>query len=355
MVVSGLGETILAINEDEPSVPASTIKTLTALAALSHLGEGFRFQTSFLLDSKKNLYVKGWGDPLLTSEVIEEVASSLAARTKALEAVILDDTFFERSIEIPGRERSTNPYDAPLGALCANFNTVLFKTGKDGTPLSAEPQTPMTEFAAKIIRQSGRSGGRISFVNDSGDAALYFGHLLSHFLREKGVTLRGPVTRGNMPDSVSTLVYSSRFALVEVLQRMMEYSNNFVANQVAITLGASIYGAPGNLKKAQTALMSFGRSRLGLESLKLVEGSGISRENRISPRDMITLLGAFERYREILKRSNRILFKSGTLRGIQARAGYIEGTGRPWRFAIFLEGSTENIDSMMKAMERAAR
>ena len=58
----------------------------------------------------------------------------------------LDDTYFTQPLTIPGISSSSNPYDAPNGALCANFNTVFFKHSRDGYA-SAEPQTPLLPMA----------------------------------------------------------------------------------------------------------------------------------------------------------------------------------------------------------------
>lgn len=348
LVIGEKGKPIYAFKEKEPKVPASTLKILTALAALRRLGESFRFKTAFYLDPAEDLYVKGLGDPMLISEVIEEISGHLSKRVKRIKDIILDETFFENGIRVPGSERSTNPYDAPVGAICANFNTVFFKTGKNGRIISAEPQTPIVDFSLKRIKESGLTQGRHSFMNDSGEASLYFGHLLAHFLKLRGVPVTGKIITGTAPSSQPVFVHTSTLTLKEVLQKMMEFSNNFIANQVAITLGASIYGAPGTMEKAATALSSFGKDELQLTSLKVLEGSGISRENRISAYDMAKVLKAFEPYKTILKQRGDILYKSGTLRGIQARAGYIlHGVKEPIRFTVFLEKSKRNIDDIM--------
>jgi D-alanyl-D-alanine carboxypeptidase/D-alanyl-D-alanine-endopeptidase (penicillin-binding protein 4) len=356
VVVSGQGNDILALNPGKKCIPASTIKILTALAALHHMGDSFRFETSIYLDESDNLFVKGWGDPLLISEVIDEISAVIAKKIGTIEDLVLDESHFSKGIEIPGRERSLNPYDAPVGALCANFNTVFFRRGKKGNPVSSEPQTPLVDFALARIKRSDLPEGRHSFMNDSGEAALYFGHLLAHFLKTRGIEVRGAIRTGIAPKRPPFHVHISRYTLVDILEKMMEYSNNFIANQLAISLGARLYGPPGTIDKAAEAISSFGRGKLGLKSLRVVEGSGISRENNITPADMIEVLNGFEPHRKILKRRGDILYKSGTLRGIQSRAGYLELPGqRPCRFAIFLDGSLANIDAMMDSIAKGAQ
>ncbi len=352
-VADGKGRALYSLNEKEPRIPASTLKILTALAALRNWGESFRFETTAYLDDSKNIYLKGWGDPMLISEVIEEMSHALSKRLTMIRDIILDDTFFERGVRVPGAERSTNPYDAPLGALCANFNTVFFETGEMGQIISAEPQTPIVDFARKRIKKSRLPQGRHSFMNDSGEPSLYFGHLLAHFLKNRGIPVTGKIVIGTVPSIPPVYVHSSKFTLIEVLHKMMEFSNNFIANQLAVTLGARLYGTPGTIEKASRVLSSFGKGELGLTSLKVQEGSGISRGNQISSADMVKLLNAFEPYKGILKRRDEIFYKSGTLRSIQARAGYIHRPGKGLEyFAIFLEKSLLNIDDIMDAIAK---
>ena len=143
LVVDPSGQTVISHNPDKPMVPASTLKVLTSLAALHYLSPDYRFTTDFTLDSRRNLVIKGYGDPLLVSEVIAAIARQLAGKLPPeINDILLDDSYFKGPLTIPGVSTSTNPYDAPIGALCANFNTVFF-THVNGRPRSAEEQTPL--------------------------------------------------------------------------------------------------------------------------------------------------------------------------------------------------------------------
>ena len=62
------GGELVAQNADEPFVPASVTKIVTAWLALEVLGGDYRFETRFYLDNKRVLYVRGGGDPFLISE-----------------------------------------------------------------------------------------------------------------------------------------------------------------------------------------------------------------------------------------------------------------------------------------------
>ena len=356
MLVAGPGGRIIyGKNETRKCVPASTLKILTALAAIHHLGKSYRFQTKFYQDADQNLKVKGYGAPLLKSEVWQEIAQALASRIQGFKDLILDDTYFVRDIRIPGVGLSTNPYDAPNGALCANFNTVFFKRDHTGRIVSAEPQTPMTPFALEKVRVLGLKRGRYTFSHDSGEAALYAGELLAHFLRETGTDFQGKIRTGVVgPQNRLLYTYRSVFTLGEALRKMFEFSNNFMANQILIALGAHVHGPPGTLAKGVKVLSDYAREVLHLHDIEIVEGSGISRKNRLSALDMLAVLRRFEPHRVLLVREGEVFYKSGTLKGVKTRAGYIEGkSGNPYYFVIFLNSSHADIDSIFDSVKKS--
>ena len=349
------GQIICGKNQIRQCVPASTLKILTALAAIHHLGATYRFKTEFYQDSSQNLKVKGYGDPLLISEVWQEIAQALAPRMHGFEDLLLDDTYFAHDIHIPGVGSSTNPYDAPVGALGANFNTVFFKHANTGRIVSAEAQTPMTPLALEKARTLGPKSGRYTFSHDRHDAARYAGELLMHFLRERGKACQGEVRAGTVvPGDVLLYTYRSTFTLEQVLRDMFEFSNNFIANQILIALGARVHGPPGTLAKGVRVLSDYARDVLHLRDIEIAEGSGISRKNRISARDMLAVLRGFEPHRYLLVREGRISYKTGTLKGVKARAGYIEDrSGNVYYFVIFLNSPHANIDSILECVKNS--
>ncbi len=339
LVTDAGGRVLAAHNPDRMLVPASTLKVVTALAARHYLGADFRFHTDFFLDPDNRLLVRGYGDPLLVSEVLADIARELRRRLSTpITAVLVDDRYFSQPLVIPGVSTSTNPYDAPNGALSVNFNTVNFKT-LHGRIVSAEPQTPLLPMVMRRIRASGLAHGRIVLSHHEHEALLYAGELIRFFLQEAGVRIPGPV--GLSPESVpgKTLIYrhTSPFSLDELVTRLMAFSNNFMANQLLVAIGAHVYGAPGNLTKGARALTTYLSDVLGIDDARIVEGSGISRENRISARSLMTALAHFEPYRHLMTQEADISFKTGTLKGIRTRVGYIENKGQPpCRFVLLL-------------------
>ncbi|RLB19047.1 MAG: D-alanyl-D-alanine carboxypeptidase [Deltaproteobacteria bacterium] len=354
LVMGGGGNILAAQHARDRFVPASTLKILTALTALHCLGPGYRFRTEFFLTPAHDLLVKGYGDPFLISEVWQDIADHVAKKLHFFKNLLLDDTFFAAGITIPGQGLSTNPYDAPPGALCANFNTVFFSRDAQGHILSAEPQTPMIPFARKKIMGLGEKSGRYTFSHDRGQALLYAGELFSFFLEKRGVLRKGGIGPG-LRQSQDRLIYTyySKFTLEDVIKEMFAFSNNFVANQLLLSMGAADYGSPATVRKGLGTLLHYARNNLGLKNLAIVEGSGISRKNRISPEDMLKVLQRFHPYRHLLPREGPFFYKTGTLKGIRTRAGYIEKkNGKKGYIVLFLKSDHPNADDLMRCLER---
>ncbi len=353
LVANRTGHILLAKNDAVKRIPASTLKILTALAAFHFLGEDYRFTTEFYTDDKGNLKVKGYGDPLLISEVLQEITSLLAKKITRCNGLIIDNSYFSKEITTPGASCSANPYDAPLSALSANFNTINFKRDSSSRIVSAEPQTPMIPYASEKIAKKIESD-RVSLFKDSREASLYAGHLVLYFLRENGVTVPETVRMGTvLPEDKLLYTYTSQFEIKDVAEKLFRFSNNFIANQVVVALGANVFGPPGTLDKGTRAVLDYAQNVLGLHGIRFVEGSGISRQNRLSARDMLTILKKFEPHRSLLVKKDNIYYKTGTLHGIQTRAGYIETEPGPLYFVLFLKTPGVNADRLINMIVNA--
>ncbi len=324
-------------NPDTLYVPASTLKILTSLAALSQWGGDHRFSTLAGYDPDSCiLYVKGLGDPLFVSEVIRDFCQQLveASRMQKVRAIVIDQSYFSSDVSIPGTGQSLNPYDATTGALCANFNTIHFTWDAAGqTFVSAEPQTPLLNMFTPDIRNTGLKQGRI--LLDTEVQYRYPGLLMSHFLQKMGIEVTGPVKTGAVPDSVlkestnrpfKLIRLASPWTIEEVVIKLLKYSNNFIANQVMLALGAHVYGPPATLEKGVRVLSDCVANLPGWETANIAEGSGLSRRNRLTPSQMGQLLLAFMPYHKLLRRTDTQYYKTGTLTGIRTRAGYFIGT-----------------------------
>ncbi len=343
LVTDDQGQVLFSQNRDTPMVPASTLKILTSLAALERLGPEYRFITRAAYDPVNHiLYVQGMGDPLFVSEAILDFCRQIIEKTgvQTVHKIVVDQGYFAPDITIPGTGRSLNPYDATTGALCANFNTVHF--GWDAAAhkhVSAEPQTPLLDVFKGKIQKTGLKQGRILVEKEL--RPLYPGLLMARFFKDLGVAVTGPVETGPFADkALVQLSLDSPWTLDAVVQKLLTYSNNFVANQVMLALGAHVYGPPATLAKGINVLIQAASGLPGWETAKIAEGSGLSRENQVTPTQMGTLLHAFIPYHTLLPRTGTQYYKTGTLTGIRTRAGYFTGTDhRLYPFVIFGVGT----------------
>ncbi len=126
LVMDAEGNELVAQNTDEPFVPASVTKIVTAWLAMEVLGGDYRFETRFYLDSKRRLYVRGGGDPFLISEELAPLATELVAVVgkKPITGIVLDASYYPSKLRLPGIVDTNEAYNAPNSALAVNFNTL---------------------------------------------------------------------------------------------------------------------------------------------------------------------------------------------------------------------------------------
>ncbi|NNL77846.1 MAG: D-alanyl-D-alanine carboxypeptidase [Desulfobacterales bacterium] len=357
LVADPNGRIIISKNENKKLIPASILKIFTSLCAIHYLGIDYRFQTEFFIGNNSNLKIKGFGDPFLVSEIVNDISRLLAAligRAMVVNNLIIDDSFFRQPLTIPGISSSSQPYDAPNGALCVNFNTVFFKRTKSGY-ISAEPQTPLLPYAKKKIEKSKHNSGRIILSHVRDENTLYAGKLFQHFLRRHGVQFSGAVKLGRVKEAGDKLIYRyvSRFELEQLVSKLLEHSNNFTTNQLLIATGAEAYGPPGDLKKGVAAGMDYATDVLQVDDMTIVEGSGISRMNRVSARHMLRVLEKFEPYHRLMRHKGREYYKTGTLNGIKTRAGYVgsENAGL-YRYVVMINTPGKSTTSIIQKLLR---
>ena len=357
LVADHQGGIIVSKNADKKLIPASTLKILTSLVAMHYLGPDYRFTTEFYLDNDSNLKIKGYGDPLLTSEILEEISKALGSRLEAehkkIKDIVLDDSYFKQPIIIPGISSSSQPYDAPNGALCANFNTVYFKRLENGKYVSAEEQTPLLPFALRKVKKSKMAMGRIVFSHKESENTLYFGHLFKYFLEKQGIKSNGNIRLGRVNKENDRLVfkYISGFSIKEIISKLLEHSNNFTANQLLISAGTKLYGLPGTLDKGVLAALNYTKNVLKIDCISIIEGSGISRQNRISANSLHKILEKFEPYHKLMHKSGREFYKTGTLDGISTRVGYIRNEKNGlYRFVVLINTQGKSAEPVMNRL-----
>ncbi len=356
LLMDDKGNILYSKNKDIPKVPASTLKLLTGLAAIKHFGGEFRFSTLASYDPvSRDLHVKGLGDPLFISEAIEDFTGALLKQFDSpsfgpVRHILLDHSFFDKNIHIPGTGNSLNPYDATTGALCANFNTLAFRWNPEtGRFVSDEPQTPLLEIFMEKIRSTGMRKGRILLEMDY--RQIYAGLLIQSFLQARGTPVSGKIKPGTLPEVPGHphFYYPSPFTLNQIIEKLLKFSNNFIANQLILTMGARIFGPPANLEKGIRALEGFSKNDLGLEGIALAEGSGLSRQNRLTPLHMGQILLAFMPFHKLMPENRNEYYKTGTLSDVRCRAGFIKGKNKKlYPFVIMINEQNKGYDAILK-------
>lgn len=342
-VVDGAGKELLAQNADQPFVPASVTKIVTAWLAMQVLGGDYRFQTQFYLDDARVLYVRGGGDPFLISEELALLAPQLVAAIgkKPITGIVLDASYYPADLRIPGIEDSNESYDALNSALSVNFNTIA-AVRKGGAVIAGEKQTPITPLAISEFRARGPNGrGRIGLNQDRAVSLRYAGELLAAFLAQAGTKNDGKITTGSVPEGLTPVyVHQQSRALSQILIGMLQGSNNYVANQIFLEIGAHRLGGPVSLEKSLTILNEALGAHDLKEAIRLEEGSGVSRGNSFTARGLVKVLDLFTPYAHLLRGKDGGANKTGSMVGFRTLAGYanVSGHGRV-RFVISLKNN----------------
>jgi len=337
LVVKERGRLVISRHPDRAMVPASTVKILTALAAIERWGLDHRFRTDFYFGGNNRLWVKGYGDPYLVSEELGRIAAVLKARgVRRIAGIGMDDSYFAPNLAISGRSSSNNPYDAPVTGLAANFNTVNVIT-KGGRVLSAEEQTPLTPMARRFGQRLGVGRHRVN-LKQRQKAVHYFGELLNAKLEQAGVRVSGDLRIGTVPVGLKR-IYRHRNSrnLQSVIAAMFEYSNNFIANALFLKL-ADRGGSWGlNMSRAQRAFARWVDRTFGWRGYRIQDGAGLSRGNRLSARQLLEAVNAFAPYMTLLPKQNaQIRAKTGTLRGVSCYAGFVKRSERWESFSLLI-------------------
>jgi D-alanyl-D-alanine carboxypeptidase/D-alanyl-D-alanine-endopeptidase (penicillin-binding protein 4) len=362
MLNSPNGEVLVSINSDRAMVPASLLKIPMAHVALTALGEDFRFETYFYSNDSGDLLIRGLGDPFLVSEEIAGIADALAQRgLQQIRRLIMDDSAFEPEPDLPMEAGTNDPYAARNSALAVNFNTVNLGWTVDGKLTSGEAQTPLTTLARELGAElTPGDEQRINLGDDPVAGLRQAQQLFQYFLNESGIIVSDANFYREAVTDEWTLFYqhpSSR-SLRDNLDGLLRYSNNFIANQLFLTLGAQSTGYPATSEAARTALQqqlaelygdSFGRET---QLLLMLEGSGLSREQRTSAAGMMRILEVFKPYADLLPETNGVLRKSGTLTGVYNFAGYIRGPGGLYPFVILTNQAVNNRAEILRLLQR---
>ena len=346
---------LFEVNSREVFVPASVLKVAITAAAFDILGKDFRFNTIFYTNAKKELLIRGGGDPFLISEEITKIAQLLRQKGYSkFSALKLDDSLIANQ-KVPGLSKSKNAYDALNGALVVNFNSLFLEKKKNGEIVSAEEWTPLTPLA----REKGRllvSGKkeRINIGSSYQDSLRYTAELFSAIFQKEGITIEQNSYKKELlnDDWKPILDYKNSRDLEELIPSFLLYSNNYIANQIYFRIGGEKYGKVYNLEKSNKAMKHY-IAQFGATSknFQILEGSGLSRKNGITAQIILNILYKISLDYSLFPQERQVYLKTGTLKGVYNLAGYIPYRGRNYPFCIFINAPENNRLKVLKLLK----
>ncbi len=357
----GQTEPVLSVSADVPRYPASTIKLLTTLVAVEELSPAWRWKTEAYVTQPVrdgrldgDLYIKGYGDPYL---VIEHFWRFLRAlRAAGLETIhgnlVLDQSHFVREAG-DAAEFDNQPlraYNVLPSALLVNFQAVNFRfipqpSAKriqiiaDPLPANVEVENRVVlsdaacrgwahRLGMKLRHEKDRTRVIFSGAYDAGcgdnelfrvvsEPAPYIFGLFRSLWTELGGRFEGDVREATVPADASLLHTAWSPPLADIIRSVNKYSNNVMARQLLLTLGAEQAGAPGATDKGIQAVREWLKRRhLVFPELVLENGAGLSREETITARHLgqVLLAGWRSPYMPEFVSSLPIAAMDGTLR-----------------------------------------
>jgi len=365
--------------------PASVMKLFTSYAALKTLGAEYRFSTKLMSYGQKNdkpeiLWLVGGGDPSFTTEQLWVLARAVKrAGISEIGQLILDPSMFQ-NISLRQGQRA---YQAANSGLAFNFNAVTFEvcpsvvgsnalmrqepweyttrqTGNISTVNGKVQQFSITEMPAQfgtvVYKLSGTIGadsGCKEIYRSVSNPEAYLADTFRGFLNELGIRVGDGFKVTPVVSSAKLLFSINSKALSQIVEDMNMYSNNFIAEQLLVSLDPSIKS-----KRREVGLVQLNNlvRQFGCQRCRVVDASGLSHQNKISAKSLVNLLVTAWNDRDIapefvkslpvggksgtlksrnLNFSNWIVrAKTGTIDGVSALAGYILGNEKKYAFVI---------------------
>ncbi|MBU3738983.1 MAG: D-alanyl-D-alanine carboxypeptidase/D-alanyl-D-alanine-endopeptidase [Rhodoferax sp.] len=327
-----------------PMNPASTMKLVTTYAALDLLGPAWVWRTPVYIEGAVrdgvlygHLYLRGQGDPKLVTERVWLLMRRLRGLgiQRIAGDIVLDRSAFELPDIPAGRfdGEALRPYNATPDALLVNYKALQLTLVPDRltqtAQLHVEPPLARLQVPRQLPLQDGpcadwRAALKADFTDPAQlrlagaypaacgerswalappDPAGFAARVIEGLWREAGGQLDGAVREGRVPATLEPVLTLESPALAEVVRDINKYSNNVMAQQLFLTLAlarpaagaaaptAVAPSSPATPERARAALRQWWQERLpGVEAPLLDNGSGLSREERISAQAMARLL-----------------------------------------------------------------
>lgn len=394
------GETLYSRNISHPLTPASTLKVLTAEAALLYLGPEYRFSTQLLTTAngvKKgvlqgNLYIVLSGDPTLTYYDLVDLLETLKNQqvTAIAGNVYIDNSAYDSRFYGPGwnQKDKQNCYGAPISASIINHNCLALKlapaklAGKTARIVTSS-QYFYPPIKNSVITKRKRAGSCFVHLSSLGKSSItidgclrksyglsyvvtdipeYNRALFKGLLKKMNVKVYGNVTFGSAPVHSSLVAHHPSEPLRVMINNMLKKSDNVIAGAIFKKLGQLYTSQPGSWENGSMAVAQILAKHAGLSltGLRILDGSGLSPNNLLTPEQMMQVLNfAYHHYQTsyyfvsalpiagvdgTLKNrmgniARKVRAKTGTISGVISLAGYtVNGNKEPLAFVIMING-----------------
>lgn len=417
----GAEKPLFELNADEPRIPASLTKLVTGAAALDAFPAGHQFVTEILVDGpvkegvlKGNLYLVGDGDPGFVSETLWVLVNNFVRSgiTKIEGDLIVDDSKFDRVRFDPSRNKNRvdRAYDAPVGAMSFNWNSVniYVRPGKLGeaAQVVVDPENDYFQLVNQTKTVKGRKqsiqfdmdivGNKESshherlvvrgtfgakhkekvFFRAVEDPALWSLQNLKSFLARRGVSHQGALRMSRPPMSARQVAKVKSRPIAQLVRSMMKFSNNFVAESLIKNLAAQKGARPASLESGVGHLRTF-LGDLQIGDFQLANPSGLSRDNKFSARQIVKVLefaeasgkiqpeftaslpvagvdGTLKSRMKSLARRGDLRAKTGMLSGAIGLAGYVGNGKDKMSFCFLFNGSAKDQWKARDVMDQLA-
>lgn len=396
-------EVIYEYNSDKKMIPASITKIITSGAILKSMPPGYKFKTQLLLAEKYqikdeiykgDLYLKGGGDPSFVSEnmwYLVNIFNRLGVK-KVDGDIVVDDSLFDKVRFDESRQevRVDRAYDAPVGAMSFNWNSVniFIRPNGDGkkpkvfidpdvSMFNVENKAILTEGSSnslsvekrnsKIIVSGkiGRNSKEVVFYKNIQEPDEWSGENLKLFLKHRGITVSGKIKNRKTPVSAEVVAEYESKPIEIIMADMNKFSNNYVAEMLIKNLSLNL-SPIGNMADGMKMVNQYIESlKLDKDSYEIYNPSGLTRDNKLTARAMVKVLenlhGDFKVFPEFVN-SLPIAGVDGTLkrrmkgesgeRWVRAKTGYLTNVvslagyaglsdGQVYQFSFIFNGKTD--------------
>lgn len=417
---------LVQINAKRVMIPASNQKLLTTGAALHVLGSDFEFQTH-LVQNGDNVILHGDGDPtigdaellgltdwknenqFLDAELTPWVDAVKSSGVQEIETLYVDDRIFDRSFVHPSwpADQINNWYCAQVSGLNYHLNVVHFmpspNSGGHASLGDISPRMNWITFTNKTSSKTGKKSsssfwiarspnsnkmtarGNVNATHTSPvkvafhDPARVFGETLASLFRKNGIAVNEVIlVAEDAPPTTGKVLYTHTTPLQSALKRSNTDSHNLYAEALLKRISAQATGKSGTFDEGGSVIQAVVRQRLGdsSESVVAADGSGMSRENRISPFTLARWLASFDvrepagkallqslaipgegtletRFSKVSLGESQVHAKSGYIRGVCSLSGYVTFPDRaPVTFSIIVNDVKGTVRGAKKMQER---